>query len=171
VTSIYSIAQTDLDARIAGAPATTGDTALGCRRDSLREGILVGLIAATGIWVWIAMVDAIAGEPFHTFMVLGGLVLFTVMHFLLNAIYGVVIVSAMHGAARAPSLIIGLVFGFIILEIAVAMATVLLSNLGLGDLAWVRIFGGSLVGAAVAFVLLSRRHAFFVHLHQAEHER
>jgi len=68
---------------------------------------------------------------FHAFTVLGGFVLFTATHFLLTIVYGVVIVSAIHGAARAPSLIIALVFGFVVLEIAFAMVTVLLSNLGL----------------------------------------
>ena len=138
--------------------------------DPLREGVMLGVTVAVGTWVWIAAVDAITGQPFHAFSVLGGLGLFTVMHFLLNVVYGVAIVSAIHGAARAPSLIIALVFGFVVLEIAFAMITVLLSNLGLGDLAWVRIFGGSLIGAAIALAMLSRKHPLLAQLRQAEQE-
>ena len=135
-----------------------------------REGVLLGLIMATSTWIWVATIDAFAGEPFQAFTVLGGVVLFTVMHFLLNIIYGVVIVSAVRGAGRAPSLIIALIFGFVIVEIAFAMITVLLSNIGLGRLAWLRIFGGSLVGGMIAIAVLSRRHALFAQLRKAEAE-
>ena len=134
------------------------------------EGVLLGVIMATSIWVWVATIDAFAGAPFQTFTVMGGVVLFTSMHFLLNIIYGVVIVSAIRGAARAPSLIIALVFGFVIVQIAFAMVTVLLSNIGLGALAWLRIFAGSLVGGIIAIALLSRRHSLFAQLREAEAE-
>jgi hypothetical protein len=49
-------------------------------------------------------------------------------------------------------------FGFFIVEFGFAMLTVLLSHLGLGELAWVRILGGNLIGAGIAFVLLFRAH-------------
>src|SRR2546425_6322418 len=48
--------------------------------DSLREGARLGVIVAATIWVWLAVVDAVAGQPFRTFMVLGGIPLFTVLH-------------------------------------------------------------------------------------------
>jgi len=138
--------------------------------DPLREGVRLGLIVASATWIWIAAIDAIAGSPFHAFMMLGGVVLFTAAHFLLNVVYGVVIVSAIHGAGRAPSLIIALVFGFVVIEIAFAMVTVLLSNLGMGELAWLRIFGGSLFGGAIALALLVRRHPLSARLREAEGE-
>ena len=126
--------------------------------NSLREGTALGIVVATGIWVWLAAVDAVAGQPFQTFAALGGITVFTVVHYLLNIVYGVVIVSAVHGTAREPSLALALVFGLVTFEIALAMLTVLLSHLGLGKLAWVRIFGGSLVGVVIALFMLSRRH-------------
>ena len=128
------------------------------KHDSLREGVSLGLVVATSTWTWLAVVDAAAGEPFRTFAVLGGIALFTAMHYLLNLAYGIAIVSAIHSAAREPSLIIALVFGLVIVEIGFAMGTVVLSNLGLGALAWVRILGGSLIGAAIATVILARGH-------------
>lgn len=158
------------------APAAAAETpvelvTLVGHHDSIREGLTLGLAAATGIWAWIAVVDAIVGQPFHTFTLLGGIVAFTLMHFLLNAAYGVVIVSAVHEAVRAPSVIFGLGFGFLIFEFAFAFLTVGLSNVGLGDLAWLRIFGGNLVGVAIAVVILVRRHPLLTLLHEAEHER
>jgi hypothetical protein len=142
-----------------------------CDHDSIREGATIGTVVATAIWIWIAAVDAITGSPFYVFRALGGAVAFTALHFLLNVIYGIAIVSIVHAAARAPSMIIALLFGFVVVEIAFAMLTVFLSNMGLGDLAWLRVFGGSLVGATIAFVLLSRKHPLVAHLRRAEDER
>src|SRR2546422_1613884 len=81
------------------------------KHDSLREGAWLGVVVATSIWVWLAVVDAAVGQPFRTFTVLGGLALFTILHYLFNVVYGIVIVSLVHGAAREPSLVIGMAFG------------------------------------------------------------
>ncbi len=140
------------------------------KHDSLREGARLGFIVATSIWIWLAVVDAVVGQPFRTFTVLGGLGLFTILHYLFNLTYGVVIVSAVHGAVREPSLVIGMAFGFLIIEFAFVMVTVLLSHMGLGDLAWARILGGNLIGVAIAFVILSRRHRLRDELRQAQEE-
>ena len=140
------------------------------KHDSLREGARLGFIVATSIWIWLAVVDAVVGQPFRTFTVLGGFGLFTILHYLFNLTYGVVIVSAVHGAVREPSLVIGMAFGFLIIEFAFVMVTVLLSHMGLGDLAWARILGGNLIGVAIAFVILSRRHRLRDELRQAQEE-
>jgi hypothetical protein len=140
------------------------------RHDSFREGARLGLIVATAIWLWIAAVDVLVGQPFRTFTVLGGVLPFTVLHYLLNLLYAVAIVAAIHGARREPSLVIAVAFGFFIIEFAFAMLTVLLSHVGLGELAWVRILGGNLIGAVIAFVIVSRRHPLARELRQADEE-
>jgi hypothetical protein len=131
----------------------------------------VGIIVATGIWVWVAVVDALAGQPFYTFTALGGIAAFTVAHYLLNIAYGIAVVSAIHGASREPSLAIAVVFGLVTLEIMFAMLTVLLSNLGLGQRAWVGIFGGSLIGLLLALFVLSRRHPLMAQVRDADSDR
>jgi len=73
------------------------------KHNSLREGARLGLVVATSIWVWLAVVDAVVGEPFRTFTVLGGIALFTTMHYLLNVAYGVLLVSGIHGAVHEPT--------------------------------------------------------------------
>ena len=136
--------------------------------DSLREGTALGIAVATGIWVWLAVVDALAGHAFQTFTLLGGIPAFTIVHYVLNIAYGVAVVAVVHGAAREPSLAIAVVFGVITLEIAFAMLTVLLSNLGLGGRAWVGIFGGSLVGTGLALFVLTRRHPLVAQVREAD---
>lgn len=138
--------------------------------DTRREGIRLGLIVGTITWLWVALVDVIAGRPFHTFTILGGLLAFTAMHYLLNVAYGIVLVSAIHGAEHAPSLIIAVLFAVVMLEGAFAMFTNILAQASLGHAAWVGIAGGSLIGTGVALALLSRTHQLIAHLRRAEQE-
>jgi len=125
---------------------------------SLREGLILGALVATGIWVWIALVDAIVGEPFRTFAVLGGVARFTTLHYVLCLTYGVVAVSVVHAAQREASLLVGAAFAFFLLEFGFVMASAILSQTGLGGLAWARILGGNVVGAILTLLILWRRH-------------
>ena len=108
--------------------------------------------------MWIALVDAIVGEPFRTFFVLGGVARFTTLHYVLCLTYGVVAVSVVHAAARQASLMVGAAFAFFLLEFAFVMLTAILSQGGLGGLAWARIVGGNVVGATLTVLILWRRH-------------
>lgn len=124
----------------------------------MREGIKLGLVIATIIWMWIALVDAATGESFRTFHVLGGIAQFTILHYLLNIAYGMAIVAVVHRTAQEPSLAAVLWFVLVVVEFAFVMATILLSHVGLGAFAWLRIFAASLIGLALALFILSRRH-------------
>jgi hypothetical protein len=136
-----------------------------------REGIRLGLIIGTVTWLWVALIDAMTGRPWHTFSILGGLLVFTVVHYLLNITYGMVLLSAVHGAERTPSLIIAVMFGVLTLEGAFAMFTNILVESSVGSVAWAGIVGGSLIGTAVAITLLSRTHPLLRYLRRAEEER
>ena len=138
---------------------------------ALREGAWLGVLVASCIWIWIALIDVLVGQPFQTFELLGGVVIGTLAHYALNILYGIVLVSALRGSEHAPSLIIALVFGLVMMEVAFAMLTIMLGHAGLGSLAWIRIFGGSLLGLAIALALLSRRYPLAARLHEAEEER
>lgn len=138
--------------------------------DSRREGVRLGLIVATATWFWVAIVDAASGRPFHTFHALGGVVAFTAVHYALCVTYGVVLVAAVHGAEHEPSLVFALIFGAILFQVAFAMLTTLLAASAVGNVAWPAIFGGSLIGASVAFILLTRTHPVAVYLRRAEAE-
>ncbi|MEO7511357.1 MAG: hypothetical protein ABIZ91_06320 [Gemmatimonadaceae bacterium] len=138
--------------------------------DARHEGTRLGLIVASTTWAWIAVVDLLRGHPFQTFHLLGGVALFTVVHFALNVLYGRVIASALRSATRTPSVIFALIFGLIMVQVAFAMITVLLSQIVLGRGAWIAIFGGSIVGTATAIVVLSRTHPLRAVLLRAEEE-
>jgi hypothetical protein len=138
--------------------------------DTRREGVRLGLIVATTTWLWLVVVDAAMRQPFHTFEALGGVAVFTAMHYVLNILYGIVLLSAVHGAERAPSLILAALFGVLLFEVAMAMLTVILAQYGLGGAAWLGVFGGSLIATALALLLLARTHPLGAYLHRAEEE-
>jgi hypothetical protein len=140
------------------------------RHDTRREGIRLGLVLATTTWLWLVLVDAVMGQPFHTFGALGGAATFTAVHYLLNVVYGIVLLSAVHGAERTPSLMLAVVFGVLLFETAMAMLTIILAQRRLGSAAWVGVFGGSLIATALAGLLLARTHPLATYLHRAEEE-
>jgi len=137
---------------------------------SLGEGARLGLLVATSIWIWLAIVDALVGQPFRTFSILGGVVTFTTLHYLLNVAYSVALVSIIHASAREPQLLFGALVGFFAIEFEFVLLTVLLSHVGLGELAWVRILGGNLIGVAVGWSMLLRSHPLREQLRAAQAE-
>jgi hypothetical protein len=95
---------------------------------------------------------------------------FTVVHYVLSVLYAVTLLSTIHGAERAPSLMYAFGFGLLFSEVVFAFVTVAFSNVGLGNLAWLRIFGASIVGAVAAVALIARNHPLAALLQQAEAE-
>ena len=140
------------------------------RHDTRREGVRLGIIVATTTWLWVALVDVVMRQPFHTFDALGGIAVFTVFHYLLNILYGMILLSAVHGAERTRALILALVFGVLLFETAMAMLTIILAQTRLGSAAWLGVFGGSLIETALAVLLLARTHPLGAYLHDAETE-
>ena len=138
--------------------------------DTSREGVRLGIIVATTTWLWVVLVDAVMRQPFHTFDALGGVAVFTAMHYLLNIVYGMILLSAVHGSERTPSLILAVVFGVLLFETAMAMLTVILAQYWVGNAAWAGVFGGSLIATALALFLLARTHPLAVYLRRAEEE-
>jgi hypothetical protein len=135
-----------------------------------REGVALGITLATATWLWVALVDAIAGHPFHTFHALGGVLVFTLFHYTLNIILGLVLVSVVHDAEHTPSAMFGLIFCGILFECGMGMFTNILAAATLGPTAWMALFGGSLLSATIAITLLVRRHPLGQYLTRAELE-
>lgn len=138
--------------------------------DTRREGVRLGIIVATTTWLWVVLVDTVMRQPFHTFDALGGVAVFTAMHYLLNIVYGMILLSAVHGSERTPSLILALVFGVLLFEVAMTMLTIILAQYWVGEAAWAGVFGGSLIATALALFLLARTHPLAVYLRRAEEE-
>lgn len=138
--------------------------------DARHEGTVLGLLVAAAIWLWISLVDALLGDPFHTFRAFGGVAVFTVAHVALCVVYGKIVAGLIHAAERAPSVIMAMVFGAVLFQTACAMFTVVLGHVALPELPWVRLFGGSVVGSIVTFAWLHEAHHLGALLHASEAE-
>jgi hypothetical protein len=92
------------------------------------------------------------------------------MHYLLNIVYGMILLTAVHGSKRTPRPILAAVFGVLLFETAMAMITVILAQYWVGNAAWAGVFGGSLIATALALCLLARTHPLGTYLHRAEEE-
>jgi hypothetical protein len=142
---------------------------------SAHEGLRIGLVGATAIWLWLLVVDVIAGAPLHTSGVLGrellgiiwpslhtsllaGVLAFTLVHYALWALVGTLVVRAIAADARSPGVLMLAVVILILLQLAFVGITQIFSETLLRHYAWPALFGGDVIGLLIAGAYLLRRH-------------
>lgn len=140
----------------------------------VREGISAGLIGAVSIAAWFAIIDAIQGNMFATPVMLGtalasllmqgdvpsaaGAFLgYTVFHFTVFMIVGVVFSLIVNGAERVPSAFIGFGMLFVAFEVGWVGWTMVLAR-GLGELTWLQVFIANLIAAGAMGLYMWRQH-------------
>ena len=147
------------------------------RHNSVREGILAGIIGGTAIVVWFAVIDIISGMPFHTPSILGaGLIsvlgkppmmpdtvmfhvfIYTVFHYVAFAIVGVLIAVVVHQSSRTPAVLAGALVAFVAFQLGAIGITTLFTETRLGGMAWYQIFLANLLATALMFWFMWRRH-------------
>ena len=145
--------------------------------NTVREGVYAGLIGATAIVVWFAVIDIVSGMPFHTPNILGaGLIsvlgkpptmpdtvmfhvlIYTIFHYLVFALVGIVIVTIVHQSARTPAVLAGFLVAFVAFELGAIGLTTLFTESRLGGMAWYQIFLANLLAAGLMFWFIGRRH-------------
>lgn len=143
----------------------------------VREGIIAGLLSATVIVVWLALVDWLSGHPLQTptvlgrglFSLFGGLrmsdtagmyvALYTVFHYLAFCLIGVIVATIVHGARRTPGLMAGFVVVFVIFEMGFyGLVAALSINTQLQGMAWYQVGAANLVAATVMLYYMWVRH-------------
>lgn len=141
----------------------------------IREGIFAGFIGATAIAIWFLIVDAVSGHPFYAPQVLGqGLanvlgktmmdspvsqvIGYTVFHYAVFAIFGIVLTVIIHQADRTPSILAGLLILVVAFELGFYMLAALFAEGPLGKLAWYQIFIANILAAVLMFGYLWRTH-------------
>ena len=136
--------------------------------DTVREGLGLGMRVGVATWLWLAILDAVAGTPFRTIATLGGATTFTIIHFVLCAAYGLAIIGIVHASMRTPSVMFAMIFFTILFHGAFAMLTAFVAQLGLGGGAWMRFLAGNAIAAAITFTYVARRHSLRAIFHAAE---
>jgi len=145
---------------------------------TIREGVIAGGLGALAVALWFLLLDAIAGRALHTPALLGALVmrtpdpiaasegsnrlmyaaLYTPIHFILFALFGVLVVFLMHRANKQPSLLTLAVILFAVFEGGFTGLVAMLSQTALGDLAWHQVAIGNLIAVIVMGWYVWRRH-------------
>lgn len=144
------------------------------RHSTLREGVIAGFIGATGVAVWLLVVDVLAGRPFHTPATLGyGLfsffraepsgtfatvVFYTLFHYAAFTAVGLVAVMAIHGARSHPSILALMLLLFVCFELGFSGLVALMAETRLGDLAWYQVGAANLLATALMGTYLWRTH-------------
>jgi hypothetical protein len=146
------------------------------RHDTMREGVIAGVLGATGVAVWFLLVDTIAGQPFFTPRVLGDAVktvvapdnaasafvivaLYTVFHYAVFIIAGIVTVALIHASEKHIGFLAGMVILFVAFEVQY-YGFVLMLQLAtpLEGLSWYQVGAANLVAAALMGRYLWMRH-------------
>lgn len=147
------------------------------RHNTIREGVYAGVIGATAIAVWFAIIDILAAHPFHTPDILGAglisvlgkspmmpdtmaahVIAYTIFHYVAFAIVGIVIATIVHQSARTPAILAGFLVAFVIFELGAIELTTLLTESPLGGMAWYQVFLANLLATALMFWFMWRRH-------------
>jgi hypothetical protein len=151
---------------------------LGSAHSTIREGVIAGALGALAVALWFLLVDGIAHRALHTPALLGALVsrspdpiaasegpnrlmlaaLYTPIHFILFALFGVLVVFLMHRADKRPSLLMLALVLFAVFEGGFTGLVALLAQTALGDLAWYQVAIGNLIAVVVMAWYVWRRH-------------
>jgi hypothetical protein len=146
-----------------------------------REGARAGIFGALAVAVWFFFVDLIAGQPLATPEALGAalvsvlranqqltslthLIVYTVFHFAVFIILGIIAAAVIRASDREPSILMGFLFLFVVMEVgAVGYIYVLSKGSSLGNLAWYQVGAANLLSAFVMGRVLLRGHPEVVH--------
>jgi hypothetical protein len=143
---------------------------------TVREGVITGVIGATAVAVWFFVVDLVSGQLFHTPATLGEAVsaifgstegesafrhvlMYTVFHYAAFALMGIVAAWVVRGSHREPTVLIALFILFVAFEVGFYALTYMLSlSPNFGNLAWYQVGAANLVAAALMGGYLLKRH-------------
>jgi hypothetical protein len=125
----------------------------------IARGILAGIVGATLLAAWFLVVDTLRGQPFHTpaFMArilahvegvdrsTGLVLMYTAFHYAAFALVGVGMAALVRGLGHLPTLLLGLVLGFLLFDL-VFYAGVLLTGVNVvEELGWPHVLAGNLL--------------------------
>lgn len=139
-----------------------------------REGISAGLIGATAIAVWFAILDATRGELLATPVMLGNslgslflqgdtpsraaaFVGYTLFHFALFLVIGYVFSWIVNSAEKVPSSFIGFAGLFVVFEVGWIGWTSVLAQ-GFGEITWLQVFFANLIASGAMGAYMWKQH-------------
>ncbi len=128
------------------------------RKQTVVRGFQAGLIGATILAVWFLIMDTIQGQPFYTPAFLSDIIvnvdvdrsvlliaLYTVFHYAAFCIVGVAMAWLLSGLERFPTILLGLVLGFLLFDLVFYSGIVLNGADIVEELGWPQVLSGNLL--------------------------
>ena len=141
---------------------------------TLREGVIAGLLGATGVALWLLAVDAANGRAFYTPSTLGyglfslfgttppstvaSVAFYTLFHYAAFAAVGILLVAAIHTSRAHPSILALMLILFMCFQVGFYGVVALVAESRLGDLAWYQVGLANLVATVLMGTYLWRTH-------------
>jgi hypothetical protein len=145
--------------------------------DVVREGIVAGLFGGAVVAVWFLLYDAVRLRPLHTPALLGAAILqglrdpalliprldvvvgYSVFHFAVFALFGIVVATCLYAAEREPRILLGLFILFLCFQVFFFGFLQALDVHLAGALPWWNVAIGNLLAsvAMVTYFFLSHR--------------
>lgn len=143
---------------------------------TIREGVIAGVLGGTAVALYFLVIDAIGGRLLYTPTVLGGaitsilwpaenpsplqnVILFTIIHYLAFFAFGVATTAMIHGSARHPPMLAGLLMLFVAFEVAFYGFTYVISLwTPMQEIPWYHAGIANLIAAFLMGQYLWRRH-------------
>lgn len=134
----------------------------------LVRGLVAGLIGATTLALWFLIIDTVLGHPFYTPMFLanviahvdsaapstGLILMYTTLHYVAFILVGLVVAWLMSQLEAAPSLLLGVVLGFLLFDLVFYFGIVFTGVDVVGELGWPEVlFGNLFAGMALTTYL------------------
>jgi hypothetical protein len=131
--------------------------------------VVAGIIGAATVALWFLVIDTIQGEPFRTPQILAvaflqaspgpsAVLLYTLVHGLAFAVFGIAAAVLIAGAEREPMLVFALVIGFTAFEVFFFGAVVMVARWVLDEVAGWTIFVGNVLAAASMLTYFFKGH-------------
>ncbi len=129
------------------------------------KGSVAGLLGAVVLALWFLLIDAAQGTPFHTPSLLasslfgieglearpGLIALYTLVHFAAFVVTGILVTWVFAKVSWGPSLIFGVVLGFILFDLAFYSSIYVTGIDVVQELGWVEVLSGNIL-AGLALV-------------------
>lgn len=141
-----------------------------------REGVVAGIIGATGVAIWCLIADLIWHHaPLFTPKVLGTalfsvfgqtnadptllhVAVFAVVHYAIFILFGIIAARVVHKAEEEPSVLVVSTLMFIIFELGVTGVAAIMAETRLHGMAWYLVAIGNLIAAVLMGLYLWRTH-------------
>ncbi|HEY3280364.1 MAG TPA: hypothetical protein VGJ83_07605 [Gemmatimonadales bacterium] len=134
------------------------------------QGVIGGILAGMVVALWFLVADVLAGHAFRTPALLAGVLLhrdfpqptlplvsaYTVLHFGVFALLGVVMAWVSAAFAAPPRLLLGVVFGLVLQEVVFYTALIMSHAPRLDIVPWPHVFGANIASGLVLMGYLHR---------------